>query len=695
MNNKYLLAGLALSLPAMLSAVPADPRPRTIENPDGTTVEVRMHGDEHFHFMTDAECTRILERDSRGFVVDMKRAGTPLQFSRANVEMLEAEALQKSAVYPMAPSTRSEASSMQKMASLDSEGRSNYPTIGEGNRSLVVLVEFSDVSFFVENPKEYFTRQLNEPGFSDYGGYGSAVDYYRDASNGLYVPCFDVVGPVKLSKEASYFYDKTNMSNHMNILIKEALTTLHDEGEIDFTNYDLDEDGVVDTVFFYYAGYGSADSDTETIWPHQYDYRYFNFGSNLKFDGKTVGPYACANELKGWNPANGNRQPWKDGSEPWVDGIGTFVHEYGHVLGLPDMYDVEYSGQAVTPGEWDVMDQGSYNFEGCRPPLMSAYEQWLCRWLDYTDAEDQTHYDLSALGNSQSPSAVRIRIPMSANGNNFQSEYFVIEARDNSKWDSCFPQPGLMVWRINYSKNKWVNNQVNSKKGSNVEIVYANGKKNPLFSDGVIYKGADVELVPSKDYTYWKHPVITDISYDIDSKIGSFDYNMFEQPDVFTVLHDNPKAAADGSRSFILEWDSLEEADSYLLTVKTVSSGKIIGGYDNFNVGKVTSAMVTDLSSIYWKLEMDAYVTCVVNGITSSVTSNVVRFKPSELPKDDAAVDGIEDESVVITGGQGCIIAPEGAVVYDMSGKRLKKDSLLPGIYVVSYGSKTLKVTVR
>ncbi len=691
MKIKHIIAALALSLPGLMAAVPADPRPRTIINPDGTKVTVRVHGNEFFHYMTDADCTRILERDSRGFISNAVRNGKALEYSEASIGMLKAEA---EAQFPLqeAPSS---ASSMHRMATLDSEGRSNYPTIGKGNRSLVVLVEFADVDFTVENPKEYFTRQLNEPGFSDYGGKGSALDYYLDASNGLYAPQFDVYGPVKISKNASYF---KSMGTNMDVLIKEALTTLHDDGEIDFSNYDLDEDGIVDTVFFYYAGYGSADSETETIWPHQYDYRYFDMTGTkrLKFDGKQVGPYACANELKGWNPTTG-RLPWQDGSEPWVDGIGTFVHEYGHVLGIPDLYDVNYTEgvTVLTPGQWSVMAEGCYNFDGCRPPLYSSYEQWLCRWLDYTDAEDATDYDIVALGNSTTPTAVRIRIPKTEEGDAFESEYFIVEARDASKWDACFPESGLVVWRINYKKSLWVNNGVNSSKGSNVVIHYANGAQNPAFTRGAIYPGGPQELVPSKEYEYWKSPILSSISYDAESKTGSFGYNMIaEAPTGAPLLHDNPYADESGARNFTLVWDPVEGADSYQVTIRRTGTGKPLGVYNEFNVGDVTSVKVVSVPIAYWTNEVEAYVRAV-KGIPCSDTSNIVTFVPKTLPQGESAVEGIEDSAVEISGGVGCINATEGAQVFDMSGKQVKADRLSAGIYLVVYGPRTVKVVVK
>lgn len=682
MNFKHLMVASALSLPLLMQAVNADPRVRTLINPDGTTIEARVHGNEFFNFITDSNKTFFIEKDARGFYVPMQRDSRPVEFNRENVEMLRMETEMKNSIFT---ATRN-ASGPMRMAALDGTGRSTYPTVGSGNKSLVVLIEFDDVEFTIENPKEYYTRQLNEEGFSDYGGNGSALDYFKDVSNGLYAPQFDVYGPVKIDYKASFF--KSLDSGNMKYLIKESLMALDEE--VDFSNYDLDNNNIIDTVFFYYAGYGSADSDTETIWPHQFNYQSLGT-SDLWLDGKKMGPYACANELNGTNPQTG-KQPWLDGSEPWVNGIGTFVHEYGHVLGLPDLYDVNYNASTVTPGEWDVMDKGSYNGNGCCPPHYSAYEQWVCKWLEYTDAEDATHYDLAALGSTDTPTAVRIRIPMSVNGSTFQPEYFLIESRHNSKWDSCFTESGLMVWRINFNRSVWTNNHVNSANGSNVEIIYAHNKKRPLYTSGGIHPGGDVELKPSKEYPLWVSPVITNIAYDNELKIGSFDYNITQQSDLATVLHDKPVAAADGSRSFTLTWDAVEGVDSYNVTVR-MTNGKIIDNYDNKNVGNTTSAVVSVDSKLYWKMDMEAFVTCFVDGIASSKTSNVISFKPSELPI--SAVETLPDSHISIYGSNGCIIAPEGAKAYNMSGQEVRMDGLTSGIYLVSYNGTTVKVIVR
>lgn len=701
MIAKKLIAALfALAVPSLIWAVPADPRVRTLKNPDGSIVKVRVHGDESFHFMTDENSSVIMQRDADGFLVKAMRDGVPLAFNRENVEMLRAESGAPKFTMPEPASGK-----MSKMASLSGEGRSTYPTIGNGTRSLVVLVEFQDVKFIMDNPKQYFTRQLNEPGFSDYGGKGSALDYFKTVSHGLYTPQFDVYGPVTISKEASYFaHSDEDTSSNMDVIIKEALTSLHDSGELKLTDYDFDNDGTLDTVFIYYAGYGSADSDTPTIWPHQYDYAGFVYNKKIDeliLDGIKVGPYACANELKGWNPQT-KLEPWKDGSEPWVDGIGTFVHEYGHVLGLPDLYDVEYSEEGVvTPGMWDVMDAGCYNFDGCVPPLYSAYEQWVCNWLEFTDAEEGKHYDFVALGNSDTPTAVRIRIPKLKGLIKYEPEYFIIEARDNSGWDSCFPKSGIMIWRINYDRNLWYSNKVNSKNGSNVEIIYAEGDRNPLFTEGSIAPGSAHELIPSDAYEGWKSPFITNLAYDDDTKKGSCDFNLVtEAPELEVILSDRPYADEGAERNFTLEWQAAEGADSYLLTIKRVSTGKPFGVYDEFNVGNVTSHKVVSVALGYWNNEIEAYVRAVKSGMPCSNTSNVVRFVPKDLQRgnngdDPGAVEDLDAEMLNISGGYGCVNAPEGASVYDMSGKKLRRIGLAPGVYVVVYGSHRVKVQVQ
>ena len=54
-----------------------------------------------------------------------------------------------------------------------------------------------------------------------------------------------------------------------------------------------------------------------------------------------------------------------------IDGIGTFAHEFGHCLGLPDFYDTG-DGDYYGMGSWDIMCLGCYGNNGYTPVGYSA-----------------------------------------------------------------------------------------------------------------------------------------------------------------------------------------------------------------------------------------------------------------------------------------------------------------------------------
>ena len=127
---------------------------------------------------------------------------------------------------------------------------------------------------------------------------------------------------------------------HVARMIVEACNLVADQG-VDMTQYDTDNDGRLDNVFVYYAGHNEAEgAASNTIWPHR---SVVTTGDRVQ--GKLIYDYACTSELRGSAGTS-------------MCGIGTFCHEFGHVLGLPDYYDTERSG-AYTIGSWDIMCSGS------------------------------------------------------------------------------------------------------------------------------------------------------------------------------------------------------------------------------------------------------------------------------------------------------------------------------------------------
>ncbi len=394
-----------LSAALALSAAPAYPGGIRYTQPDGSTVTIQLHGDEYGHWATDTR-GRVLRQDDEGF--------WRFDFS-ANV-----------------PALRQQASARRALLSRSKAPGDHAPAVGQ-RHFLVVLVAFTDVPFTVEDPKTAFTNLLNQPGYANAGGTGSARDYYYENSHGKFDPIFDVYGPVTVSRERAYYGKGKSIDDNPEKAVIEACLLLDDE--IDFRQYDADGDGSVDMVFMYFAGYGENDSGiTDAIWPHM-SYLY----SPDKVDGMSLDLYACSNELQ----AQG---PWKN----QICGIGTACHEFGHTLGLPDLYDTTTGSSGVFSGglyeRFALMDAGCYNNEGRTPPYFTFEERMMLGWVDADDYEE-----LSASGEYTLPSVQEekaYRIPTEMDG-----EYFVLECRGESGWDAALPSHGLFVYHLDKSDN--------------------------------------------------------------------------------------------------------------------------------------------------------------------------------------------------------------------------------------------------
>lgn len=693
---------LALGLPLLAAARPATPNPVTVVNPDGSKISVRLYGDENFDFMTDLDTNAILEYDKAGFVVPALRDGVQLTVANGGVARLSAERT-------AAPvKTVTEASRQHRMAELDKNGRTTYNTKGDV-RGLVILLEYPDVPFSMADPNKQFDRLCNEAGYSDFEARGSARDYFMSVSENQFRPHFDVYGPVKLKNPADYYvgYGETELpgANHharMGVAIQEALEAL--DPTVNFADYDLDGNGLIDNVFFFYSGYGQADTgDKHTIWPHQGDYRFFTSDymgsiglSQIDVDGVRMATYACSNELDG-SSRNTDRAPW-------LDGIGAFVHEYSHVLGLPDLYDVLYSKNdpttiwTKTPGYYDVMDHGNYAMNSTCPVGYSAYEKWLCNWLEYTDAADNTEYTLKPCA-LPGANCVRMRIRRPGGTNNYYTECYIAEYRDKSNWDAAMPEQGVYIWHINYTKDNWSGNRVNVNGKANWEMV------GPAENDGVMsWPGPDglfsyiepsmptlVPYIQKKALDVY----ITGMSVDEETNTAKLRYNMEKPMAGAPLLHDKPTCNR-MDREIYISWDAVPGATAYLVTVKRKDAlGRefIVSSLNEKNVGDVTSYAIRNLNSAYWDSEITAYVRAF-NGFPCTDTSNVISFIPNTL-EEGSGVDEIEEDALQVYGGQGCIIAPEGAKVYNIGGMATGTENLPAGVYIVTLGGKQAKVVVR
>ena len=380
---------LMLSISEAL-AVPAKEKPFTATQPDGSRITLVMHGDEFLSWMTDTQGNYIV-RDSDGFY---RRGAAPTQS-----EMTAARAIRRS---------------------VNAQRESIRPqSFTSGNpRFLVVLVEWQDLQFTVDNPLNTFNNLLNQQGYNDGGATGSAKEYFTDNSLGLFTPIFNVVGPVTLEQNHTDFRtgDSSKHFNSAEYFFYNALEKVSETE--DLTLYDNDDDDRIDNVFFFFAGHNQAEGGgTDTIWPHQWS--FVNHSGN-KLDGLRLGFYACTSEYQNDTESN------------TLAGIGTFCHEFSHALGLPDVYDTDgtANGEALNPRMFDLMGSGNYNGNNMCPPYYSFEERLRLGWVSSREiCSSSGAYNLESVDNNKA-----LYIPTSQDG-----EYFILESRSGKKWDSTLP----------------------------------------------------------------------------------------------------------------------------------------------------------------------------------------------------------------------------------------------------------------
>lgn len=448
-----------------IQAVPAYPYPVKITQPDGTTLTIRLKGDE-FHHYTETEDGYMVIKNSKGIFnyatrdINGKIIETQVKAnnvtSRSNSEKLFVSGLELNVpnveFYQQMRARRAQPSAVSTQKRV-------YPSTGTP-RSLVILVNFSDLSYVTPNPKEAFTALLNEQGYSANGGTGSARDYFIDNSMGKFSPQFDVVGPVTLPQRMSFYGDNNDNDNDKNPvqMVVDACKAA-DEAGVDFSAYDVDNNGIVDNVFIYFAGHNEAEHASDsTVWPHRwgiYPTSIYNGGnysgtaSSVTFDGKRVEDYACTSELKGQSGTS-------------MAGIGTFTHEFGHVIGLADMYATN-GATHHTLSYWNIMDGGAYLNSGRTPPAYNTFERFQLGYITPTLLANPADIMLNPLTTHNEAYLISSTDTHNLNASNpSPTEYFLLENRQKIGWDAYLPGHGMLIYRIYYNRNDWNYNQPNN-----------------------------------------------------------------------------------------------------------------------------------------------------------------------------------------------------------------------------------------
>ena len=254
---------------------------------------------------------------------------------------------------------------------------------------------------------------------------GSMNDFYLEASHGQFGIDGDVVGWTAASKTYMSYAngDGSQDPYTCQTMLIDAIAEL--DPLVDFSQYDNDgpdgvpdsgdDDGLVDALFFIHAGPGEESTGAAVdIWSHAWA-----LGSGgATSDGVSVYRYSVEPE---------------ETPEEEIMTVGVFCHEYGHVLGLPDLYDTDYSSSGI--GEYGLMSGGSWchrsdDPRGSRPSQMCAWSKWQLGWLDPVSiTADQTGLVLPPA--AVNAAAFRMWRPGQEGGDQF----FLIENRQNVGFD--------------------------------------------------------------------------------------------------------------------------------------------------------------------------------------------------------------------------------------------------------------------
>lgn len=578
-----LLAAVTVAAGFTAFAVPAKPGLRTYTQPDGTQLTVRLVGDERCHYyLTDDDYPLLPDAQGRLCYAVEDAQGQPVASNVVAGATPRRGAAARSILQANDPAVliekirigRQAASRMKVPQTGMGLSSTNFPHVGD-IKSIVVLVEYKDVKFKTASPNQYFTDLLNKQGFSQQGGTGSCRDFYMDASHNLFRPQFDVYGPITLSQNMSYYggNDMWGKDKNPEKMAIEACQQLN--ATVDFSQYDLDNDGYIDNVYVFYAGQGEASGgSSDTVWPHSWEIAAAG-GGTYTFDGKVLNHYACSNEWEGGRP----------------DGIGTFCHEFGHVMGLPDLYATDYN-HSKTPGEWCLMDQGSYNNGSRTPPTLGAFERNALGWMELEQLTDACSVDLPNILDSNK--AYIIPNP------NKSSEFFLFENRQLTGWDSYLPGHGMLIWHIDFVQSKWDSNVVNNTSTHQyVDIEEANnsvtnraGNPFPGTANKTSFTGTT-----NPAFKTWSGTVIDMPITNIAEKNGliTFDVKggLIELADVTSV------AAVDSLStpySLTINWPKVDKATGYVLDVWTDNGGvSYVEGYQGKILGSDNSHTIEGL----------------------------------------------------------------------------------------------------
>ncbi len=285
----------------------------------------------------------------------------------------------------------------------------------------LILVEFPDANAVYE-PSE-FDSIMNQKGYThlNYENTGSFRDFYQEISYDQFLPIAEVSNWF-MAPNGHDYYSYNNGYTRVRQLVREMVDSLEASG-FDWSGFDNDGDGYVDALNLIHQGPGAEEGDYSNIWSHK-----SSLGNlAVNYDGVIINSYNISPEIQ-----NGN-----------IVAIGVLAHEFGHALGLPDLYDTDYS--STGSGKLALMASGSWGTSGNSPWYPATMVGW-CKnelgWVEVVEITDD-QIDVTVQQTYSNNTVIRV------NHSQVSEEYWLIENRQKIGSDTLMPTPGLTIWHIN------------------------------------------------------------------------------------------------------------------------------------------------------------------------------------------------------------------------------------------------------
>ncbi len=410
-------------------SVPADPS-RTFEviQPDGITkLTLRVIGDERNGRLVAEDGYTVAQNASGWYCYAVLDAAGELTASSLKASVSGKRSAAENGVLAQIPLGLAATNRIGK-PDPDALARTADATLTKRgtsttNNVLLILVKFADESNTY--PAGDFTSLLNGPTYD----LGSLKAYYSEVSYNAFTIDGTVVGFYTASQNRDYYgYGMGTEAEWQRaaMLAREAVVAAQGAG-VDFAPFDNNADGYVDGLFIVHVGPGAEAGNSNYPWSHSWDLNSAGL-STVSASGKTINEYTMEPEMV-WTGVRAT--------------IGVYAHEYGHAIGLPDLYDTDYSSSGV--GKWCLMSGGSWNgpsSNGKSPAHMSAWCKQRMGWLSVNQLQSdvlnspidrvETSQTCFKLGNVLMPS----------------SEYFLVENRQKTGFDAYLPGCGIAIWHV-------------------------------------------------------------------------------------------------------------------------------------------------------------------------------------------------------------------------------------------------------